>query len=58
MQNHHYVVRMTTTFTSLPRRARSRCSISHGRRSCMSGVLLMAGAFFDPPGEPAQAMGS
>jgi uncharacterized protein YciI len=62
MQDRYYVVQMTTRFTSLEdvRNEAADTMAAHLARSQQlhqQGILLMAGAFLDDPGEPVQTMG-
>jgi uncharacterized protein YciI len=62
MQDRYYVVQMTTRFTSLEdvRVEAAETMAAHLARSQQlheQGILLMAGAFLDGPGEPVQTMG-
>lgn len=62
MQSRYWVVQMSTTFASLERvrveapelMARH---IARSRELHAQGVLLMAGAFLEPPDRPVQTMG-
>ena len=62
MQRSYFVVQMTTTFDSFDT-VRAEASdlmaqhISRSRQLHKDGVLVMAGAFMDPPGQPVQTMG-
>jgi len=62
MQDRYYVVQMTTRFTSLEdvRVESAETMAAHLARSQQlheQGILLMAGAFLDAPGEQVQTMG-
>jgi uncharacterized protein len=62
MQDRYYVVQMTTRFNSLEdvRVEAAETMAAHLARSQRlheEGVLLMAGAFLDGPGEQVQTMG-
>lgn len=61
MQDRYYVVQMITRFTSFES-ARTEAAdamaahLARSRHLHAQGTLLMAGAFFDAPGEPVQTM--
>ena len=61
-QPRYFVVAMTTRFNSLDDAMRDApeamgAHVARSRQLHAEGVLLMAGAFMDHPGEPVQTMG-